>query len=151
MRESSASDMDKFMEDSWNDGLSINFEIHASLLSQSQQFFQHKSSRFFKNWVDTGMDQSGVALSILLSNQDLILNVEMRNVVFQVYVFGDHKSTDAIITDFGYETIVGGCWVDCAVIKHLIHFLLLIQCRDEFFNILQFFRGDSLDIHILIE
>jgi hypothetical protein len=52
------------------------------------------------------MDQSGVALSILFSNQNLILNVEMGDVILKVDIFRDDKSTNAIIIDFGYETII---------------------------------------------
>lgn len=91
--ESSRSNMNKLVEDTWNNGLSVDFEVHACLLCQSEKLFKHKSGRFLKDWVNTRVNQSRVTLSILLSNQDLILDVEMRDVILKVDIFGNDKAT----------------------------------------------------------
>jgi len=39
------------------------------------------------------VNQSRVTLSILLSNQDLILDVEMRDVILKVDIFRNDKAT----------------------------------------------------------
>jgi len=93
VRESSRSNMNKLVEDCWDNGLSVDLEVHACLLCQSEKLLKHKSSRFLKDWVNTRVNQSSVTFSILLSNQDLILDMEMRNVVLKVDVFRNDKAT----------------------------------------------------------
>ena len=106
MWESSASNMNEFMEDSWNDGLSINLKVKACLLSQSKKLLEHESSRLFKDWVDARVKETGMTLSVLLGDQDLVLDMEVRDVVLQVDVFGDDEDTDDLPHNFGNKTIV---------------------------------------------
>jgi hypothetical protein len=70
------------MENGWDDGFSIHFKVKASFLGQSQEFFKHEPGRSLKNRVNARVDQSCVALSVLLCDKDLVLHVEVRNVVF---------------------------------------------------------------------
>jgi len=120
------------MEDRWDDGLCIDLEVHAGLLSKSQELFQHEPGRFFEDRVDTRVNESGVALSILFSNQDLVLNMEVRDVELQIHILRDDKATDDIILDLGHESIIGGSWVDSTVIKHIFHGARLSKGTDEF-------------------
>ena len=53
------------------------------------------------------MDQSSVALSILFSDQNLILDMEVRDIILKVYILRNDEGTNTIIVDLGYETIVG--------------------------------------------
>ena len=43
VRESSASNVDKLVENGWNDGICLDLKVEAGLLSQSEQLFQHES------------------------------------------------------------------------------------------------------------
>ena len=52
MRESSGADVNKLMEDSWDDSLCVNLEVKACLLGQPQELLQHEASRLLEDWVD---------------------------------------------------------------------------------------------------
>lgn len=126
MRESSCSDVNKFVENCWDDGFSVYFKVKASLLGESEELLQHKSGGLLKDWIYAGMDESSMTLSILLGDQNLVLYVEVRDVVFKVDIFGDYESSYDIISNLGYKTIVGGSWVYGAIIESIVHFLLVI-------------------------
>ena len=70
------------MENLWDDSSIVDFKVQACFLGESEQFFQNGSSSFLKDRIHTRVNQSGMTLSILLSNQNLVLNMEMRNVIF---------------------------------------------------------------------
>lgn len=57
-----------------------------------------------------------MTLSILLCDQNLVLNMEVGDVIFQIYIFGDYKGTNNLVENFGNETIVGASRVDSAII-----------------------------------
>jgi hypothetical protein len=78
--------VNQVVEYGWNNSTGINLEIEASLLSQSKKLFEDNSSGLLKDWVNTGVNKSSVALSILLSDKDLVLYMEVRSVVLEVYV-----------------------------------------------------------------
>jgi hypothetical protein len=86
VRESPATNVNQVVEYGWNNSTGINLEIEASLLSQSKKLFEDNSSGLLKDWVNTGVNKSSVALSILLSDKDLVLYMEVRSVVLEVYV-----------------------------------------------------------------
>ena len=86
VRKSPAANVNQVVEYGWNNSSSINLEIEASLLSQSKKLFEDNSSGLLKDWVNTGVNKSSVALSILLSDKDLVLYMEVRSVVLEVYV-----------------------------------------------------------------
>lgn len=79
--------MNEVVENAWNDGIVVNFEIQAGLLGESKQLFHNGSGCLLEDRVDTGVDQSGVTLSILLCNQNLVLNMEVGDVIFQIHIF----------------------------------------------------------------
>jgi hypothetical protein len=74
--------MNKVVENGWNDSAIVNFKVQACLLRESQQLFQNGSGSSLKNGINTRVNQPGVTFSILFSNQNLILNMEMRNIIF---------------------------------------------------------------------
>lgn len=78
--------MHQLMEDSWDDSLSVDLEVEASLLSQSQELLKHKASGLFEDRIDAGVQEAGVRLAVLLGDQDLVLDVKVRNIVLQVDV-----------------------------------------------------------------
>ena len=43
VRESSASNVDKLMENGWDDCIGLDLKVEAGLLSQSEQLLQHES------------------------------------------------------------------------------------------------------------
>jgi len=151
MWESSASDMNQLMENGWNNCLSVHLKVEASLLSQSQELFQHESSRFFEDGVHTRMDQSGVTFAILFSDQNLILHMEMRDVVLKINIFGDDKHSNDLIKNFCHKTEVSASWVDSALIERLIHLLGLIESGSKFRSLLKIILHDPLNIHVLVK
>jgi len=86
VRKSPAANVNQVVEYGWNNSTSINLEIEASLLSQSKKLFEDNSSGLLKDWVNARVNKSSVALSILLSDKDLVLYMEVRSVVLEVYV-----------------------------------------------------------------
>ena len=86
VRKSPAANVNQVVEYGWNNSTGINLEIEASLLSQSKKLFEDNSSGLLKDWVNAGVNKSSVALSILLSDKDLVLYMEVRSVVLEVYV-----------------------------------------------------------------
>jgi hypothetical protein len=59
------------------------------------------------------------------------LNVEMRNVVFQVNIFGKNECTDTLVKHLGDESVVGSSRVDGTVIQRLIHLFGLVKWLDQ--------------------
>jgi len=74
--------MNKIVENLWNDSTIVDFKVKACFLGESEQFFQNGSSGFLEDRIDARVNQSGVTFSILFSNKNLVLNMEMRNIIF---------------------------------------------------------------------
>lgn len=129
--ESSASHVNEIVENWRNDCLIVDLKVHACLLSQPQQLFQDDSCRFFKDWVDTRVNQASVALAVLLGNQDLILDVEVRNVVLKVDILRKYESSYDLVEDFGYEAVVCACWIYSTFVEGLIHVFGFVKWRDQ--------------------
>ena len=85
--ESPGADVDKLMENCWNDSLGVDLKVKACLLGQPQELLQHEAGGLLEDWVDARVDESRVGLAILLSNQDLVLYMEVRDVVLEVDIF----------------------------------------------------------------
>ena len=67
-----------------------------------------------------------MALSVLLSYQDLVLNMEVRDIVFEVDVFGYDEGSNYLIVYFGNKPVIDTSWVDCTLIERLVHLLCLV-------------------------
>ena len=93
MREASSTDVYELVENSRNNSLFLNLKVEAGLARQSQDFLHHELSRLFEDRVDDGVNQSGVALAVVLLHQDLVLHVEVTHVVVKVNVFRNHKTS----------------------------------------------------------
>jgi len=76
--------MHEIMENRWDDGLVLDLKVETSLLSQTKKLLKNRPGSSLEDRVNTGVDHSCMALSVLLSNQNLVLNVEVRDVVFEV-------------------------------------------------------------------
>lgn len=97
------------------------------------------------------MDQPSVTLPVLLSNQDLILDVEVGDVKLEVNILRDDEATDNIVHDLGDEAIVSAGWVDSTVVEHLFHVLRFGEGADELCRVSNVVTCDPLNIHVLIK
>ena len=106
VRESSTSNVHKIMENCWNDGLSAHFEVKACLLCQSEKLLEYNSCRSFKDRVNARVNKSSMALSILLSYQNLVLYMEVRCIILKVDIFGYNKCSDYLIVYLCYKAVI---------------------------------------------
>lgn len=94
------------MENSWDHGHPLNFKIQAGFAAQSEHFLKEEPSALLEDWVDDGVHESGVAFALVLSEQDLILDVEVGNVVVEVHILADHEGSDHSLVDTSAEAEV---------------------------------------------
>ena len=99
MWESAASNVDQLIENGGDHGLSLHFEVHAALGTESEHFFEQEAGRCLEDLVNRAEDKSSVAFALMLRQQDLILNVEMRDIVVKVDVFGNEEGRDHVAVD----------------------------------------------------
>ena len=72
-----------------------------------------------------------MGFSILFSNKNLILNVEVRSVILKVDVFRYDKSTHNFIMNLCDKTVVSGTWVEGAIIECISHITSLVKNRTQ--------------------
>ena len=72
-----------------------------------------------------------MTLPVLLGDQNLILNVEVRDIVLKIDIFGNDKGPNDLIKHLGNESVVGASWIDGAVIQVTVHLFGLIKRRNE--------------------
>lgn len=78
-----------------------------------------------------------MGFSILFGDKNLILNMEVRNVILKVYIFGYDERTDNLIVYFCDKTEVSGTWIDCTVVEGIIHLFGLVKYRNEIISLLK--------------
>ena len=92
-----------------------------------------------------------MALSILFCNEYLILDVEVRDIVFQVHILGHDEGTNHLVINFSDKAIVGRCWVNSAVVQGLVHRLGFVKAIGQISAGSKIILNNSLYEHVLID
>lgn len=71
-------------------------KIEAGLISQSHYFLQGKSDILNEERVDERIDDFSMFISWMFIKDNLILHKEVRNIVVEIYCFGDGVDTNQL-------------------------------------------------------